>query len=78
MAVCVEISSLLLPIVLCPLCAAKYQEFIKRDEDAWHGFTEAFSEGDDSDVPIFLGDENTSVRFTEAHMHDLITILNSD
>jgi len=43
-----------------------------------HCFTEAFSEGDDSDVPIFLGDEDTSVRFTEAHMHDLITILNSD
>ena len=65
-------------LALCPLCAAKYKEFVKRDEKVWKEFTNAFYGSDDCEIPLLLGDEETSIRFTELHMHDLKTILLQD
>jgi len=62
-------------IALCPLCAEKYKEFIKRDSKAWENFTDDFIESKDYEIPILLGDKKASIRFTEAHMHDLKIIL---
>ncbi|MCL2152840.1 MAG: hypothetical protein FWH57_07780 [Oscillospiraceae bacterium] len=63
-------------LALCPLCAAKFVEFIQRDDDAMDLFVSSFCENDDCTVPLMLGDEASSVRFTKQHMADLKTILN--
>ena len=62
-------------IALCPLCAAMYKEFIKRDDNAMKKFKEVLTDCDDLDIPISLGDLKTSVRFVAIHFNDLKTIL---
>lgn len=61
-------------LALCPLCAAKFKEFIKRDKRAWKELADVFCESSDSEIPVLL-DGEISIRFTEAHMHDLKIIL---
>ena len=63
-------------LALCPLCAAKYKEFVKRDEDAMRILYDALRASDKPEVPLTFEESNTeSIRFVEAHWVDMQTIL---
>lgn len=62
-------------LALCPLCAARYKEFIKNDEDAMVTLREELASADGCDVPLKLGDLSISIRFVETHFHDLKVII---
>ena len=62
-------------IALCPLCAAMYNEFVKHDKGAMEPLKNALINSDDAEVPLQLGELDTSVRFVETHYHDIQTIL---
>jgi hypothetical protein len=62
-------------LAMCPLCAARYKEFVKQDEDAMETFKNALMNSDEPEVSSCLGDLETSVRFVESHFHDIKTIL---
>ena len=65
-------------LALCPLCAARYKEFVKRDEDRMRELHAALKELTDSDEPeivLTLGEWETSLRFVETHRSDIMTIL---
>ena len=64
-------------LALCPLCAAKYEEFVKKDVNVMAKLKEAIINTEDCEIPISLGDEKTSIRFVETHYHDLKTIIES-
>jgi len=62
-------------LALCPLCAAMYKEFIKRDEDAMDDLKMKLLNTHDLEVPIALGRIETSVQFVQTHALGLKTIL---
>ena len=62
-------------LALCPLCAAKYKEFVKRDEEQEAVLHNALQSADGLDVPLNLGEWETSIRFVETHWLDMKTIL---
>jgi len=64
-------------LALCPLCAAKFKEFVKRDSEAMVEFEELVRGAEELTVPIRLRDEKASVRFVETHLCDLRTYLRS-
>jgi len=63
-------------LALCPLCAAMYKEFVKRDEDAMELLKNTLIRSDELEISVILGEIETSVRFVERHHHDIKTILN--
>ena len=62
-------------LALCPECAARYQEFIKRDETAMKDLYHALKDSDHLEVPMELGELETSLRFVRTHWQDMKTIL---
>lgn len=62
-------------LALCPLCAAKYDEFVKTDDAVMAELREEIVNTENCEIPISLGDEKTSIRFVETHYHDLKTII---
>ena len=68
-------------LALCPLCAAKYKEFVKRDDQALtevcQALTEMEKESDSLEVPLTFGESSASVRFVQTHVIDLQAILNA-
>ena len=68
-------------VALCPLCAAKYKEFVKKDEDAMEKLREELvgskdkSAADELTLPLRLGEHDTSIRFVETHWKDMKSIL---
>lgn len=62
-------------LALCPLCAAMYKEFVKRDEQAMLDLKNALMNTDKFTVPLRLGKLDTGIRFVERHYHDIKTIL---
>ena len=62
-------------LALCPLCAAMYKEFVKQDEGAVVELKNVLTNADDIEVPLHLGELDTSIRFVETHYHDIKTIL---
>lgn len=62
-------------LALCPLCAAKYDEFVKTDDDVMAELREEIVSAENCEIPISLDDEKTSIRFVETHIHDLKNIL---
>lgn len=65
-------------LALCPVCAAMYWEFVKKDEAALERFRSAVLTAQNCEIPVELGDLYTSVRFVEKHFLDLKTILTSE
>ena len=61
-------------LALCPLCAAMYKEFIKRDESAMENLYHSLKESRDLEVPLESG-ELHSVKFVETHWRDMKTVL---
>lgn len=62
-------------LALCPVCAAKYQEFVKRDDEQEAKLYHALQNAKGLEVPVKLGECETSVRFVERHWLDLKTAL---
>jgi hypothetical protein len=62
-------------LALCPLCAAMYKEFVKKEKGAMETFKNALMNSDEQEVSLQLGNLNTSVRFVESHLHDIRTII---
>ena len=62
-------------LAFCPLCAAKYAEFVKRDPDALVRFQRALTAATRPEVSVQIGNEVASVRFVDSHFRDLQTIL---
>ena len=62
-------------LALCPLCAAMYKEFIKRDETEMKNLYCAMMNSGDLEVRLKLGELDTSVKFVETHREDMKTIL---
>ena len=62
-------------LALCPECAARYKEFIKRDENAMKELYHALKDSDGLIVPMELGELETSLRFVGTHWQDMKTIL---
>lgn len=64
-------------LALCPLCAAKYEEFVKNDDDAMSALKKNIIMAENDEIPLSLGDgdEEVSIRFVESHLHDLKVIL---
>jgi hypothetical protein len=64
-------------LALCPLCAAKYEEFVKTEDAVMGKLKEVIVSTENCEVPISLGDHITSIRFVETHYHDLKTIIDA-
>lgn len=62
-------------LALCPLCAAKYDEFVKTEDEVMAELREEIISAEDCEIPISLGDEQTNIRFVETHLHDLKVIM---
>ena len=65
-------------LALCPGCEARYDYFartaagrIKLMEE----LRDQLMNSDDLEVPVCLGELETSIRFVEAHLHDLKAVL---
>ena len=64
-------------LALCPLCAAMYKEFVKRDETTMKELYHALKNSDELEVPLTLGEWETSLRFVGTHRQAMRTILDS-
>ncbi|RKU29938.1 hypothetical protein C6499_07665 [Candidatus Poribacteria bacterium] len=62
-------------LALCPECAARYQEFVKRVPGAVENLKNELMNADDLEVHLQLGELKTSIRFSKRHWHDIQTIL---
>jgi hypothetical protein len=65
-------------LALCPLCAAMYKEFIKKDEAETEKLKISIMSPNDLEIPIMLGEWQTSIQFVEAHLEDLKLILQKE
>ncbi len=65
-------------LALCPLCAAKYKEFIKLDDNAMESLKNVLINSKDTEISLKLGDENASIKFVETHFIDIKTILKNE
>lgn len=62
-------------LALCPLCAAMYKEFIKKDAAAMIELKNALLNTDGLEVPVRLDEIDTTIQFVETHCHDIKAIL---
>ena len=62
-------------LALCPECAARYQEFVKRVPEAVENLKNELMNADNLEVYLQLGELKTSIRFSKRHWHDIKTIL---
>lgn len=62
-------------LALCPLCAAMYKEYVKEDDDAMVALRDSMINASSLEIPLRLGDLDTSIRFVETHFSDIRTIL---
>lgn len=62
-------------LALCPVCAAKYKEFVKNDRNEMIELRESIISTEDCEIPVTLGNTRTSIRFVETHFHDIKHIL---
>ncbi|MBA4418470.1 MAG: hypothetical protein C0392_11275 [Syntrophus sp. (in: bacteria)] len=62
-------------LALCPLCAAIYREFVRLDESAAKVLYYILKNLEEPEVPLKLGEIETTVRFVESHWQDMRTIL---
>ncbi len=62
-------------IALCPECAAKYQEYVKKDRAARNVLYNLLKDSDEPEVRLELSDFAIRIWFDEKHWHDLKTVV---
>jgi hypothetical protein len=62
-------------IAACPLCSAKYKEFVKRDPSTAADLRRKLVDATEPEVAVAFGEEEVVIRFVETHWHDLRYIL---
>ena len=62
-------------LALCPVCAAKYQEYVKNDKAAQKVLYNILKDSDEPEVRLELSDFAIHIWFDEKHWHDLKTVL---
>ncbi len=62
-------------LALCPLCAAMYMEFVKQDNEIMVAIKNVLTNTNEFEVPLQLGELDTSIRFVETHFNDIRVIL---
>ncbi len=62
-------------LALCPECAAKYKEYVKKDRTARKDLYNILKDSDNPDVRLELNDCVIHIWFDEKHWNDLKTIL---
>ena len=62
-------------LALCPECAAKYKEFVKKDRDAPKVFGDALKNSDNSQIHLESNGQTIRIWFEDKHWQDLKTVL---
>ena len=65
-------------LALCPECEARYNYFVRQAEGSTKVMEKLRNElmnSENLEVPICLGELETSIRFVETHLHDLKVVL---
>ena len=65
-------------LALCPGCAARYDYFTRRAQGSikvMEGLRNELMNSKNLEIPICLGELETSIRFVETHLHDLKAVL---
>lgn len=62
-------------LALCPVCAAKYKEFVKRDNNELKRVREAIASAREPVITLKLGADNATLRFVQSHFIDLQVVL---
>ena len=62
-------------LALCPVCAARYKEFVKRVPEAMENLKNQLMNADGLEVPLQLDKLQMSIRFSKRHWHDMQIIL---
>ena len=65
-------------LALCPVCAAKYKEFVKRDSDNATLVCTSIRSSEELVVPVNLGQDEGSIRFVEKHLVDVLAVLDEE
>ena len=58
-------------LALCPLCAAKFKEFVKRDEKQQKDLRIRVANEEELEFTVELGEKTGSIRFVEKHFIDI-------
>ena len=65
-------------VALCPLCAAKFQELVKRNENQRQRLRDDIVKSEALRVLLKLGKEPGSIRFVEKHLLDVQGFLSEE
>jgi hypothetical protein len=65
-------------LALCPLCAAIYKEFVKRDDANGAAVKSAIVTSKEPVIPVQIGQLKRTIRFVEAHLFDLRVVLDGN
>ncbi|BBO89910.1 sacsin N-terminal ATP-binding-like domain-containing protein [Desulfosarcina ovata] len=65
-------------LALCPVCAARYKEFVKLDERVMEALNQVLRASDEGEVPLNLGELETSIKFVGSHFIDMKAILEAE
>ena len=57
-------------LALCPICAAKYKEFVIKDENICKRLMNQLTDNGDK-VPLQFNKEHSSIKFTKKHLIDI-------
>ena len=64
-------------LALCPLCAAKYKEFVKKDEKAMLKLKNELENSNNPEIALSLGEDRASIRFVPDHHISIKTVIHS-
>ncbi|NLD05061.1 MAG: hypothetical protein GX672_04055 [Synergistaceae bacterium] len=62
-------------LALCPLCAAMYKELVKKDDAKMTDLIKVILNKESLEVPLRLGDFETTIKFVETHFNDIRTVV---
>ena len=62
-------------LALCPVCAAKYKEFVIRVPETMETLKNQLMNAEGLEIPLQLDKWQTSIRFSKRHRHDMQMIL---
>ena len=65
-------------LALCPVCAAKYKEFVKRDSNNATLVCTSIRSSEKLVVSVNLGQDEGSIRFVEKHLVDILAVLDQE